>query len=106
MALFDCLREVAVEEKPSRERFSVLVNNVGVIIADPVEHTLSPATLQTSAALYLLLKHDAGLAAIRMDEAEAVADDYLDDETAESFDEWLWRLPVPADHKLCPHCMC
>ena len=79
-----------------------IMNGVGVVIADPVEHTLTPATLQTSATLYMLLHHDAHLAAMRMDEAEAIADDYLDDENAESFEEWIWYLPVPKDHKLCP----
>lgn len=94
----------AARNPAKREPVTILMNGVGVIMADLNEHTLTPASTNAAYHLWQIIRHDAVEAVERMETVEETADEYLTDLELEAFKIWSWRLPTPPDYEMCPHC--
>lgn len=96
-------RAQAVARK-KREPVAILMNGVGVIMANLTEHTLTPASVNAAYHLWQMIRFNAPEAVRRMETTEKTANEYLEETELETFATWTWHLPTPDDYEICPHC--
>lgn len=96
-------RAQAIAHK-KREPVTILMNGVGVIVANLTEHTLTPASNNAAYHLWQMIRFNATEAVRRMETAEKTADEYLTPPEMDDHPVWTWRLPTPPDYEICPHC--